>query len=316
MNALRSNKLGCASRMLGGLALTFGVVALPASAQATDPRFYLNVPKNLNSLVVLYEHSSGNVSADESVPVLEGAKVSLRGNTFAARYTRSFGFLGRLAKAEVFVPIEHIGGTVTSPSLNFRGSRTGLIDPVFRIGANLLGTPALDLKGFSKFHQETIVGASFTFTAPLGQYDSSKLVNLGSNRWKFKPELGVSRAFGRWIAELYGSATFATDNREYRGSSNLSQLPTLELEGHVVREFPRYRLAITLDSFYFNGGESSVNGVSQNDYQHDLKFGGTVVYRLNRRSAIGAGINQPAVITKGPNVSAFSFFYSYSWGPE
>ena len=38
--------------------------------------------------------------------------------------------------------------------------------------------------------------AALTWIIPAGQYDRTKLVNLGANRWSFKPEAGISRAAG------------------------------------------------------------------------------------------------------------------------
>jgi len=34
--------------------------------------------------------------------------------------------------------------------------------------------------------------SAFRFPRRSGQYDNSKLLNLGNNRWSFKPELGIS----------------------------------------------------------------------------------------------------------------------------
>ncbi|TAH66309.1 MAG: hypothetical protein EWM45_11755 [Rhodopseudomonas palustris] len=45
----------------------------------------------------------------------------------------------------------------------------------------------LDKSQFLKRHQ---------VSAPLGQYDSSKLINLGNHRWKIRPEIGASKAIG------------------------------------------------------------------------------------------------------------------------
>ncbi len=48
---------------------------------------------------------------------------------------------------------------------------------------------------YPAYQQDVIAGASLQVTAPLGQYDADKLLNVG-NRWSFKPELGVSKAWG------------------------------------------------------------------------------------------------------------------------
>jgi hypothetical protein len=81
---------------------------------------------------------------------------------------------------------------------------------------NFIGAPALKTHEFIKFRQKTIIGGSLQITAPLGQYDPNLIVNLGTNRWSFKPELGVSRSLGRWTLELYGSVSLFTANHRYQ----------------------------------------------------------------------------------------------------
>ena len=72
----------------------------------------------------------------------------------------------------------------------------GLGDPRFRVSVNLIGAPALSVKDFANYRQDLIVGVSLQVSAPVGQYDNSKLLNLGNNRWSFKPEFGISKAVG------------------------------------------------------------------------------------------------------------------------
>jgi hypothetical protein len=72
------------------------------------------------------------------------------------------------------------------------------------------------MEDFPTYRQDVIVG-HLQVTAPLGQYDSDKLVNIGTNRWSFKPELGLSKALGPLTLELLPSVTFFTDNNDFFG---------------------------------------------------------------------------------------------------
>ena len=66
-------------------------------------------------------------------------------------------------------------------------------DPRFRVSVNLFGAPALSVKEFASYRQDLIVGVSLQVSAPLGQYDDTKLLNLGSNRWSSDPNSGFQR---------------------------------------------------------------------------------------------------------------------------
>jgi hypothetical protein len=48
------------------------------------------------------------------------------------------------------------------------------------------------MKEFSHYQQNWIIGASVRVSMPPGQYDKNRLVNLGTNRWSIRPEMGVS----------------------------------------------------------------------------------------------------------------------------
>jgi hypothetical protein len=59
---------------------------------------------------------------------------------------------------------------------------------------------------------------SLFVTVPTGQYDPNRLINIGTNRWSFKPELGVSKALGAWALGAAAGVTFYTDNDAFAGN--------------------------------------------------------------------------------------------------
>jgi hypothetical protein len=70
-----------------------------------------------------------------------------------------------------------------------------------RLSANLVGAPALTLQEFAAYRQDLIVGVSIQLGVPASQYDSTRLLNIGTNRWSVKPDIGSSKAIGNWTIE-------------------------------------------------------------------------------------------------------------------
>jgi YVTN family beta-propeller protein len=161
--------------------------------------------------------------------------------------------------------------------------RSGLLDSVFRISVNLKGGPAMAPKEFTNWKQKILLGASLKVTAPTGQYDPTKLINWGANRWSFKPEFGYSQRWGHWVVDGYVGFWFFTTNQDfwsrniyYPGTRSQSQNPIGALEGHLSNDF-KPRLWASLDGNFWFGGSTSVNGV-QNPLtrESDSRLGGTV----------------------------------------
>jgi hypothetical protein len=72
----------------------------------------------------------------------------------------------------------------------------------------LKGGKALAPKEFAARKPEALIGASVLVVVPTGQYDPQRLVNPGTNRWAFKPEIGISKPINRWTFEAMGGAWF------------------------------------------------------------------------------------------------------------
>ena len=155
-------------------------------------------------------------------------------NTGIAAYAHALDVWGKSGKFDVVVPYAGVSGSAELAGQKFERDVTGFGDPRFRFSVNLYGAPALSLPEFASYKQDVIVGASLQVSAPLGQYDPDRLLNIGTNRWAIKPELGVSKALGPLILELAASASFYTDNDDFFGGQTRSQDPLYSLQGHVI----------------------------------------------------------------------------------
>ena len=98
----------------------------------------------------------------------------------------------------------------------------------------------MPINEYANWRQKMLLGASFTLVAPTAQYDPSRLINQGSNRWGFKPELGFSHGRGNWLFDAYGAAWFFTINPEFFSHNDLSpgtntkaEAPVGAFEGHL-----------------------------------------------------------------------------------
>src|SRR5262245_60216407 len=181
----------------GFWALQFGV----ASAQELEPRAYSNAPVGMNFVGATYGLSRGNIIVDASLPV-EDFRVTAHG--VGAAYVRALNIFGKHGKVQALVPFTWLSGNLKIAGRDTSGTRTGFADARVRFAVNFIGAPALAPREFRNYRQKTIAGASLVIAIPIGQYDASKRVNLGSNRWAFKPEMGVSQRIGKWYLETFG----------------------------------------------------------------------------------------------------------------
>ena len=169
---------------------------------------------------------------------------------------RTLDIGGKSAKFDVILPYSSFSANGLVAGRPREREMSGLGDPRFRLSINLLGAPALSAQEFANYQQDLIVGASLQVSAPLGQYDDTKLLNLGNNRWSFRPELGISKAWGPWTVEVAPSVTFFTDNTDFFGDRTLSQAPIYAVRGDIVYHFES-GVWVSLDGTYFTGGRTT-----------------------------------------------------------
>ena len=194
----------CPTVIVSALALG---AASAAQAQDMEPRSYSNAPIGLNFLVAGYAYTRGGLAFDGALPITDP---HLNMSSAVLAYGRVLEVWGQSAKLNVLVPLSSLTGTVDYAGQSVQRDVTGLADPAVKLSVNLYGAPALSLKEFAAFEQDLIVGASLRVTAPLGNYENTRLVNLGTNRWSFKPEIGVSQSLGQWTVEALAAVMLYT----------------------------------------------------------------------------------------------------------
>ena len=205
-----------------------------APAQDLEPRAYANTPVGLNFLIAGYSYTTGGIATDPGLPIAD-AELTLHTGVLA--YARSLDFWGRSGKIDVVLPYSGLSGSALVMGQEIEREITGFHDPRFRLSVNLYGAPALSFEEFAAYKQDLIIGVSVAVTTPLGQYDSDKAVNLGTNRWSVKPELGISKALGPVTLELAAGATVYTENDDFLGRTR-EQDPLYSLQGNVIYQFP------------------------------------------------------------------------------
>ena len=299
------------------LCLAFGANLHVCNAQDLAPRAYLITPMHSNAVTISYSFLDGDLLFDGTVPITDA---TARANLSIFNFTRSLGLFGRTASFTASLPygVGNFRGTVADAETN--AYRSGLLPMSFRLSINLIGGPAMNLPEFVKWRQKHILGFSIRVVPRTGQYDPTKLINLGTNRWAFKPELGYSRRWGHWILDAYGGVWFYTTNPEFfshnqfsPGTNTQEQSPIGSFEGHLSYDF-KPRLWVSLDGNYWFGGTTSLNGIQNSStFQGNSRVGVTASVPLSRRNSIKFSYSKGAYIRYGGNFDNVSVAWQYSW---
>ena len=263
----------------------------------------------MNFALAAYNLQWGSVLVDPALPV-DNASATI--NSLAVAYVRTLDVAGHGGKVTVAVPLS---------ASRFRGeylgqfaqtARRGIADPRVTFVMNLAGGPALDRQQFARWRQRTLFGASMQVSLPIGQYDPTKVVNLGTNRWGFRPGMGVSRQIGQWIVEGSVSAAFFTANAQFHETHRLKQRPLGVIETSAIRYFtPRVWGAV--HAIWVAGGAAVVDERSNAKGQANARLGLSASFPLAPGQSVKLGIAESAVTRFGNDFTSFSAVYQRSW---
>jgi hypothetical protein len=310
--ARRQWLMGPASaRALGALIAWSIVDGAPAvHAQDIEPRAYSNAPIGVNFVIAGYAYTQGGVAFDPGLPAKDPQLETSNG---VLAYARVLDFWGSSGTVSAIVPYTWLSGQAELNGQTMPREVDGFADARFRLSVNLYGAPALTLKEFANFRQDLIIGAGLQMSVPTGQYDSSKLVNIGTNRWSFTPEVGVSKAIGPWTLEFAAGATLYTDNDNYFGGHTRSQKTLYSMYAHAIYNF-RSGIWASFDATYLNGGRTTVGGTRNTDLQQNWRLGGTLTFPVDARNSVKLYASSGVSSRTGNDYDLVGIAWQYRWG--
>ena len=292
------------------MALTIALLLVSHAAEARqelEPGAYSPAPTGLNLAVVTNSVSFGDLSFDPALPIDEASATM---NFLVLGYARTLGIAGRFASASIGMPIVygHLEGLYLGEAAE--ATRFGQGDARARFAVNLYGAPARDRQSFRPSRH--LVGASMTIAMPTGQYSPERLVNIGNNRWAFKPEVGVVNVLGRWTIEAAGGVWLFTRNDEFYGGRTRSQDPIGSIQTHVHYAVGPRTLVSGNANFYV-GGRTTVNGKRNVDLQRNARVGATMSRALVGGRTLRMAFSQGAVTTIGGAFTNLSVAFQQVW---
>jgi len=296
---------------LNQIALLLALVAAPIAAvgQELDPRSYAASPIGANIVIAAYGNTSGDIVFDSNSAISD---VHANVDQAALGVGRVFALAGRQSSVALALPYAwgDVTGKVGEQARSI--SRSGLADPRLRFSTLLIGGPALDRRAFAASKRRATLGASVVVIAPLGQYNPAKLINIGTNRWAFKPELGLSVPAGRWQLEGYAGIWLFEQNSNFFGGQRRSQDPIVAFQAHVSYTF-RPGLWAAVDATHYSGGAVSLDGKQNAGRQDNVRLGATLSVPVMQGLSVKLSYSDGAVTRIGGDFRSIGIGWQYVW---
>ena len=294
----------------------------PPQALAQLPaRFYLKSLSGASAVPLIVESISGNTNPfDPAHNVVEpganfDATMALTGYAFA------FPLFDRAAMAAIILPMGRISGDVTVAGKTANQSAKGFGDPMLEFDINLFGPPAQkNIPDVLRYEPGLSVDLLVDLALPIGEYDSSRSLNIGQNRWYGRVGMPVIWQLGEWVPgrrttlEILPSVWLFGDNTDY-GGKTLKTDPSFQVDAHVKRDLTEHFWG-AVDGTYFTGGKSSINGVSGKTL-NNLGIGLTLGYQINENLNLTFGYKTTVNDSAADDIKMDVFMVSlvFGWHP-
>ncbi len=250
----------------------FIIVASPCLAEELEPRRWAHLPIDTNFFGTGYAYTEADIGFD---PVLKIENVDMEMDTWVAKYIRSFSLFEKTARVSVLQAYQEGNWSGLLDGTPRKIKRSGLTDTRVRFAINLYGAPPLKGKEYAEYRSktkvETIVGAGLSVQLPTGDYMDDKLINLGTNRFTFRPQIGVIHTRGKWSTEATGIVALHSDNTDFYNGKKLEQDPLYSIHGHLIYTF-RPAVWASASAGYNYGGKSTVDGTKKDDLKRNLAW--------------------------------------------
>ncbi len=270
--------------------VALSLIGGPANAQDDGARAYWKGRASTN--VMSFQYLNMHLQASDAVQFDPSHFIYPNADTeadiFIANWSRHMTLLDRPSVLSVNL----VGGSIdvdfdttitppeflppgVVPGVSLSQSASGYADPSVQLDMNLFGTPSLNATfDYLNYEPTWTLDAAVMLGLPLGQYDNSKVANLGLNRvytriaFPFKYHFGVFTPGYMSSLELVPSIYIFGENDDFVGQS-LENDPMWQLEAHWTHDFTRHFFG-SIDLLYRNGFQSEIDGI---DVGSDLEIG-------------------------------------------
>jgi hypothetical protein len=258
----------------------------PCFADELEPRRWAHLPINTNFGGTAYAYTEADIDVD---PLLKIEDMDMELDTWALKYIRTFSLFNKTARVGVLQAYQEGEWSGLLDGVPKTVNRSGWSDTFVRFAINLYGAPPLQGKEYAAYRAaqkvETIVGAGFSVQLPTGDYMDDKLINLGTNRYTFRPQLGVIHTRGKWSLETTGTVAFHTDNTDFYNGKKLEQDPLYTLQSHLIYTF-RPGVWGSASGGYSYGKRSTVDGVEKDDRKEFLAWAFSFGFPISRHLGV------------------------------
>ena len=285
-------------------------LAVPQISFAADARDYVPAPPGTFLFCAYYRHISATNLYSNGHKISNDFDLNANIGILRPVYYTSIGkssFYGSgpfTIDPQALIPYgeQQVDGAAVG---NNQISSTGFADPV------LLTT----FWGVNAPEKKLWVGFTPYITLPLGTYDRQKgALNLGGNRWVFRPELGVVKGIGdRAYLDLIINGEFYTDNTNFGAGANpvtLEQDPVLGFETHASYDITK-QWFVSLDYYYNYGGETTVAGVKQNNQLSNHGLGISFFWGIGDHNQLMLQYRDDFSVKSGPGTNTLGVRWAY-----
>ena len=196
--------------------------------------------------------------------------------------------------------------------------RSGLSDTFLRFAINLYGAPPLEGKKYAAYRAktkvETIVGAGLSIQLPTGDYMDDKLINLGTNRFTFRPQFGVMHTRGKWSLEDNSISPRSTPiTMIFLTGKNLSRIRSILFTAILSIHFAPGSGPVQSGGYDY-GGRSTVDGDKKDDRKQNLIWALSFGFPLNRHLGVKlAYIGTRTQESTGLDSDSFTIGFNCFW---
>jgi len=304
-------------RLVVAVALVLAALGPMGTLAQVPARFYWHSLSDSNALPLIVSSVSGDTNPFDAADLVE-ADANIDGTLAMFGYARTFSLWDRSAMLVFLAPMGRVSSDAAVAGRSAGQSARGFGDPMVEFDLNIVGPKAQkNIPDIIRFEPGFSLDLLVDLTIPIGEYDSSKSMNLGQNRWYGRVGFPIVWQLGPWVPgkrttlEFLPAVWFYGDNSDFVGET-LKTDPKFQMDAHLTRDFTD-KFWGSLDAYYYNGGQSTIHGIEGSKI-NTLSAGVTFGYQINQNLGLTFGYKSTVNDNAPTDVRQDGFMFTLVFG--